>query len=227
MRCLIVGEDTNLLEEMEWSLREVTGQEAHIFRAESSKDALELAKENIIDLAFVDTDSEGIDGEKLAAKLRESNQDIYLVFTACDIYNFDKWESKADKAVVKPLDQDDVRKIIKNVKGQMNVSEAPTRLSVSNAGDFEIRCNGRPVHFARKKSKEMVAYLAKQKGLYISAEEIGAILWKNNDDAKERSAYVRVLASDIRKGFGMENITDVLVHSTKGYSLNLSKVTCD
>ena len=94
-------------------------------------------------------------------------------------------------------------------------------------GNFEITYRGKPIHFARKKSKEMLAYLIDRRGAMISTDEIRTILWEEDADTEEKKGYVRVLANDIRRGFEALDTENILINGQDCYSVDVSRISCD
>ena len=56
-------------------------------------------------------------------------------------------------------------------------------------GNFELFVNGKPVFFAREKSKEMLAYLIDRRGAVVNKKEIMGILFEDREYDRELQGY--------------------------------------
>ena len=237
MKYLVVDDEKIILEGMEDTLKEIVGDTAAIYKASDPYEAIEQMKLHTPDIVFSDVDMPGMNGLKLAEKLQEINPDVDIIFaTGYAHYSLDAWKTAAKAFILKPVSKSDMKaaidKVIANRSkaaggGEGGSSSSGKPLDVVCFGNFEIFHNGSPVHFARKKSKEMVAYLIDRKGAMISTGELRSALWEEEEDSEEKKGYIRVLANDIRKSMEDIGIQNFLRNDMDCYSVDIKAMSCD
>lgn len=244
MKYLIVDDERIISEGMARSLRSIVGADAIIYTANDPFDALEIIKQQKIDIMFCDVNMPGMDGLELVQRIQKITEDIDVIFaTGYAHYSLDAWNTMAQAFVLKPVGEDEIRdaldKVMSRRKGRTPVtleSKAEMRifeekktkdLKAMCFGNFELFYKNRPIHFTRKKSKEMMAYLIDRRGAVITTEQIRTILWEEDVDTEEKQGYVRVLANDIRKAFANIGVESVLINEQNGYRIDISRISCD
>lgn len=249
MNYLIIDDEQIILMGMEMTLRDVVGQDAVIYTASNPFTALEILKSNSIDIVFSDVDMPGMNGLKLAEEIQKINEEIEIVFaTGYAHYSLDAWKTAAEAFVLKPVSEEDIRSVLSKIerkrrrkekhsaKGDegngsdiISSSQAETLIDIKAMcfGNFEILYKDRPIHFARRKSKELIAYLIDRRGAMITTDEIRSILWEEEADTEEKKGYVRVLANDIRKSFDALGIESILINDQNRYSVDITRISCD
>lgn len=232
---LLVDDEGLILEGMEDTLKMLIQPSDEIYTADDPFKAIELAKLHPIDIAFFDVDMPGMNGLKLAEKIHETSPNTEIIFaTGYAHYSLDAWKTVAKAFILKPVTKDDMLLALEKVWSSMEHSakngasgKKKAALEAKCFGTFEIFHDDVPVHFTRKKSKEMVAYLIDRKGAMISTGEIRLNLWEEDEDSDEKKGYVRVLANDIRKSMEAIGITDFLRNDMDCYSINNAILSCD
>ena len=238
MNYLLVDDEPIILLGMEMSLREVVGKEPGIYTAEDSYAAIELAKAHPIDIMFTDVDMPGMNGLQLSEKIHEISEETDIIFvTGYAHYSLDAWKTAAQAFVLKPVGEDELRSVLMKVEHERMRRRPRTENATGQSpqkdvtarcfGNFELSYRGRPIHFARKKSKEMLAYLIDRRGAMITTDEIRSILWEEDEDTDKKRGYVRVLANDIRKSFEALRMENILINDQNSYCVDVSKIACD
>ena len=155
-------------------------------------EALEWAQNNKPDIAFLDIHMRGMDGFALAEKLLEIYPSLPVVFcTGFDDHAVDAFKLHAAGYVMKPVKTEDIQKEIDHIK-QIYIKSEPrsvNKLKVHCFGNFEVFANGEAVHFKRKRSKELLAYLVDRRGARVSAREICIALWEDDGALQNNVMY--------------------------------------
>ena len=187
--------------------------------------ALEYAKSNPIDIAFLDINMRGMGGLALAEKIVSARPACKIVFcTGYEDYAIPAFKLHASGYLMKPISAEDVQGEIDNIKG---VRAQEKLLTVNCFGDFEVYAKNEKVVFKRLKSKELFAFLIDRKGAGMTAKQICAVLFPDDVDDAKNSAYLRQLVMDLKntlKAVGAEN---VLCHETPCYRVDTSLIKCD
>ena len=93
------------------------------------------------------------------------------------------------------------------------VEEKPKkRLRIQCFGDFEVFCDGVPLHFKRSKSKELLALLVDRQGLSLSRAEAFSILWEDRlydrSMQKQFDVIIRSMRDTLRE-YGIDAIFEM------------------
>ena len=187
--------------------------------------ALAFAKENPIDIAFLDINMRGMGGLALAESIVAARPDCKIVFcTGYEEYAIPAFKLHASGYLMKPIATQDVQTEIDNIKG---VRRKGKPLTVNCFGNFEVYVKGEKLVFKRLKTKELFAFLVDRRGAGMTAKQICAVLFPDDTDDTKNAAYLRQLVMDLKntlKGVGAEG---VLRHETPCYRIDTSLIQCD
>ena len=194
---------------------------------ESSREALEWAKQSRVDLALLDIQMPEMDGITLATRLREYDPDIKIIFvTGHECYAVDAFRLHADGYMIKPVEQQRLEREIEYVLSDLH-RENQSHIVVNTFGDFEVIVDGSPISFSRSKSRELLAYLIDRKGASCTTEEIAAALWEDYTNEKNTKAQLRILISDLRHTLANIGQEDIVVRSRGQIAVMADQVDCD
>lgn len=185
-----------------------------------SRKAIEYAKANKIDIAFLDVDMPVMNGLKMAEELQKTNPKMNIIFvTGFAEYAIDAFNLYASAYLTKPVKVDAIISAINNLR--YPVGERRVRFHCF--GNFEVYCDNRPVIFSFRKTKELLAYLVDRAGAECRKNEIIAVLFE--DVFKDE--YYKRLRRDLIKTFSDLGIEDTINVSHGGLAINKDKVYCD
>jgi len=223
MRIYAIDDEENALEYIVRKIK-AAEPEAEVLSFNSAKEALDAAKENPFDVAFMDIQMPGITGIELAKKFKKLNAKANMIFvTGYSEYTMDAFSVDASGYLLKPATKDQVRHALDNLRYPLMVSGGP-KVCAQCFGDFEIFVDGVPVHFKYNKSKEVIAFLVDRKGALCSNDEVIINLW---EDDENHSAYYRSLMKDIQDTFKELGIADIFDRQRAGAAIITDKIRCD
>ena len=189
----------------------------------SCEEALEFAKGNLVDIAFLDINMRGMGGLALAEKITEVSPDCKIVFcTGYEEYAIPAFKLHASGYLMKPVSAKDVQVEIDNIKG---VRKSQKPITVKCFGNFEVYANGKKLTFKRSKTKELFAFLIDRNGAGVTVAEIGATLWEEN--LEQRNNYIHQLFRDLRQTLDVVKMGDIFQRNNLLYSINTEKIDCD
>lgn len=187
--------------------------------------AIEWAKENKPDIAFLDIRLRGCDGVELAGKLREIHKDLPVIFcTGYREYAFEAIQLHVAGYLMKPVSSEAIQKEIDYIKQK---TVGTKLLTVNCFGNFEVLKDGKPLHFKRKRSKEVLAYLVDRRGATVSAKELCAVLWEDDGAAPNNTLYLYKLIGDLRATLEEAGAGEVFIRHNYDYSVDTEKIECD
>ena len=188
-------------------------------------EALDFVKKNAVDIAFLDINMRGMGGLALAESIIAARPNCKIVFcTGYEEYAIPAFKLHASGYLMKPISAEDVQAEINNIKG---VKQKEKLLTVHCFGNFEVYANDEKLMFKRLKTKELFAFLVDRKGAGMTAKQICAVLFPDDEDDVKNAAYLRQLVMDLKntlKSVGAEN---VLRHETPCYRVDTSLIQCD
>ena len=188
-------------------------------------EALEFAKENPIDVAFLDINMRGMGGLTLAEKIIALRPNCKIVFcTGYEEYAIPAFKLHASGYLMKPISYEDVQGEIDNIKGTRQKDKV---LSVKCFGNFEVYSKNEKVMFKRLKSKELFAVLVDRNGAGMTAKQICAALFPEDTDDTKNAAYLRQLVLDLKNTLKTVGAENVLCHETPCYRVDTSLIKCD
>ncbi len=197
---------------------------AEVTKFSSCDEALAFVKENSVNIAFLDINMRGMGGLALAEKIISLCPDCKIVFcTGYEEYAIPAFKLHASGYLMKPVSKEDVQVEIDNIKG-IRQKEKP--LTVKCFGNFEVLANGEKLTFKRSKTKELFAFLIDRNGAGVTVSQIGAILWENDEEQKNKN-YIHQLFRDLRKTLDSIGMEEIFERNNYLYSLNPEKIDCD
>lgn len=193
--------------------------------ADNYKFALEAEIEEVT-VAFLDIEMPGMSGIELAERLRQRNEKLNIIFvTAYDDYARDAYRVHASGYLTKPYDSADILREMENLRYPISIEKR--KLQIRCFGNFEVFVGNQPVHFERKGSKEILAYLIDLRGASASRVEICNAMWQNEEDVERRKTYFRTLIFSLRNTLKAYELEDIFINHRDSYAINRKLIDCD
>lgn len=188
-------------------------------------EALNFAKSNPIDIAFLDVAMPYMTGVELGRKLRAINPDILIVFlSAYDEYIRESNDIGADYYIVKPYTRKTLEMMMERMR--LLVKRQKKEVFIQTFGKFNVYKDGQPVPL-RGKAKEILALIVTRRGKEIGNEEIYSIIWEDREHSNvQMKVYYNALRrlKDSLKENGLENL---LISTSRGQIINRELFDCD
>ena len=188
-------------------------------------EALDFVKKNPVDIAFLDINMRGMGGLALAESIIAARPNCKIVFcTGYEEYAIPAFKLHASGYLMKPISAEDVQAEINNIKG---VKQKEKLLTVQCFGNFEVYVKDEKLMFKRLKTKELLAFLVDRKGAGMTAKQICAVLFPDDEDDVKNAAYLRQLVMDLKNTLKAVGAESVLCHETPCYRVDVSLIKCD
>ncbi len=226
MLIFAIDDEENVLEEaVEIIARAAEGAQIRAFRRGAA--ALEAIQQGSRpDVVFCDIEMPGITGLEFAVRLKELSPNTRIVFaTAFEKYAVEAFRVKAHGYLLKPLDEAAIRTELAWLPGREET--AGDRLVIRCFGHFDVFWRGEPVVFARKQSKELLAYLIDRRGAACTTEEITLALWENGADRKTEQNRFRVILNDLKSTLKKIGQEEILLREHRQLAIRTDRVDCD
>ncbi|MBP3892942.1 MAG: response regulator [Atopobiaceae bacterium] len=194
--------------------------------ASTASEALKECMACQYDVVFLDIEMPGVNGLELARRLKVETPLTNVVFvTGYPEYALDAWNTQASGFLVKPVDDDDVRRALSLLR--VPVREFEKGLFVRCFGNFEVFYQLQPVSFERQQTKELMAYLVDRKGALVTMGELTAVLWEGKPDTPSLRSQLRTLISDLRRTMERLGHPEAVVKCRGGVAIKLADDECD
>lgn len=230
MKIIVVDDERLALE----SINELLGKIAPAAEVKSyrlASAALQAAESWRPDVALLDISMPAMNGIELAEKMQESQPHINIIFTTgYDSYTKEALDMHASGYLLKPITEEKLREEMAvlrfNVPSEVTAAADTPQLCVRAFGSFEVFCNGEPLHFQYRKTKELLAYLIDRNGTMCTNQELIGILWEEAI-GDQKVPYLQRLRADLIAVLQECGAGDVLVRHRGEIGILPEKVDCD
>ena len=224
MKIIAVDDEKHALDSIKESIKNVAPQ-AEVITFERGDFALDFAKENEIDIAFLDISMPVMNGIELAKELKKLNPHINIVFcTAYGEYAVDAIRVHASGYLLKPYNDSQVKAELDNLLHP--IAEPMPRVFARCFGDFDLFVNGKAVTFSRSKSKEILAFLISKNGGLSNRKDIAAAIF-GDDYTDKTQNYLVKLYNELVKTLKKYGVEDILIKGFNQYGVNVNNFNCD
>lgn len=223
MRFLAVDDEPLILDELV-SVLHSSCPDSEILSFTWPDDALEAAKMQPVDVAFLDVKMGGMTGLQLAARLKKIKPDIHIVFvTGYQEYAVEAFTLHATGYLLKPVSEEAINRELTFIYGN---PKTEGRIKIKTFGGFDVYVDGILLKFDRTKAKELLAYLVDRRGSSVTTGEICADLFEDTDD-KAAKGYLRILLHELKKTLKKAETEDILIKGHNSYAIAPEKIDCD
>ena len=227
MRIALIDNDSFLRTESLALLKKVRPDD-EVYGFSEGLELLEFIIDNPCEVIFMDPHLEDMDGGILAREIKEILPKVNIVFlTQYDVYYRTAMEVRASGYILKPLREVDIREELRNLRYQPEKREE-VLLKVTCFGNFDVwDKNGEKLHFERKKSKEMFAYLVHRKGTESSLREAAAALFEDETFDEKHQNYMQKIISSMMKTLRQHGADAVVDKQFNSMRIKTEMIECD
>ena len=207
---------------------ETVKPDAEVLPFKKQTELLEEAEKNGCDVAFLDIHMRGMNGVEVAKRLKEINPKLNIIFvTGFSDYKADAMDMRASGYIMKPVSEEDVERELSELRFPI-IPKDDALLRVQCFGNFDVFTpDGTPVHFERKKAKEIFAYLVHRHGSSCTTREIAAVLFEDAPYDTTKEKYLQTLYSAMFKALRAVKAESVIHKTRDSLSVNTKLLDCD
>ena len=201
----------------------------NIFEFYESEKVVE-SKEILSDcqVAFLDIDMPGISGIDLARQLQIIKPSINIVFTTgYQQYMPEAFAMYASAYIEKPITKRAIIDAMDHLRYPVYYKIDEKKVRVQCFGTFEVFVNDSPMHFYRKKSKELFAYLVDRRGAVCDSDMIIGNLWPDDTVTSSLKSLERMVVTDLFRSLKEYDLKHIINRDKVGLSINTAEVECD
>ncbi|MEK3674137.1 response regulator [Paenibacillus sp. FSL R10-2771] len=185
LRAIIVDDERLSLNQLSWVLSE-SGEVVICQTFQNPVKAYEYARDNPIDIAFLDISMPEVSGMKLSRQLHELYEAMDVVFvTGYEEYALQAFDASATDYLLKPVSAERVRQTLDKIRRRPRRPEVEPVLEVCMFGGFKLLHPGpdrKPLKLRSPKTEELFAYLLYKRS--VSRDEIMDTLWGGFESGK-------------------------------------------
>jgi two-component SAPR family response regulator len=224
---IIVADDEEIILSGTCALLEKLLPDDTVTAFSDSREALRYIGENGCDIAILDIEMPEISGLELAVACKRACPLVNIIFiTGYSQYAAEAFRLHASGYLLKPVREADLLHELQTLRNPLAVP-APEKPYLQTFGNFELFVGGRPAHFRRKKSKEVLAYLTDRRGAAVSSRELAAVLWDDAVYDTKTSKNLYNIISDLLKDLQSCGAGDIVVRRKQELFLQTDAVECD
>ena len=192
---------------------------------ESPEEALEYARENPVEVAFLDVEMPVMNGVELAQELRALRPDILIVFiSAYDDYVRDFNLVGGDYYIIKPYSEATLEMAMERIR--LIARRQHKTLYIQTFGRFLVLQDGKPVPLTGK-AKEILALVVTRRGKEMSNEQIFSTIWENRKHSNSNMVVYFNALRRLKQALASAGISDLLVSTAHGQLVNTDLFDCD
>ena len=178
------------------------------------------------DVIFSDIQMYDMTGIQFAHRVKVIYPHTNIVFvTGYSDYMMDAIRLHASGYLLKPVDEDQLREQFDNLLYPTTGKGNGQKFYAQTFGNFEFYCDGSPVHFARAKAKELLAYLIDKKGAACTRAELLVNVF--DDGAAGIDQSLSQAYSVFSKTLASLGGGNIIIKSHNAYAINPEKFGCD
>lgn len=192
----------------------------------NGEDAVEFAKNNVVDVAFCDMEMPGLHGLALAAKLKEINPQTRVVFvTAYSQYALDAFSVDATGYVMKPYLASDIKKELN--KCQASPLPSSRKIVIRTMPGFSVSVGGKAVNISSAKSRELLAFMVDAGDKGVTTGEGITALWPDRPNDANTQSLFRMTFKRLADSLEVADISDILETRGARRFIRCDLVDCD
>ena len=201
--------------------------DARLLCFDSSPEALATARQQEIDVAFLEAELPELSGIDLGQYLKELYPLVNLVFFARgEAQCYEALSLHASGYVLQPVTEAALRRELDDLRHPA-AEKARKRAFAQTFGNFELFVDGKPMAFKYSRTKEIVALLVNNRGAQTSNGEIIGALWEDEGDPDKKASYLSNLRQDLQNTLAKHRLTDIIVKQRGSMAIAVEKIECD
>lgn len=188
--------------------------------------AMQWARANPVDVAFLDMEMSGMHGLQLARELKTLDSNVRVVFvTAYEKYALDAFGVDAIGYVLKPYSSEDISKELRKAA---RIRPIPKRkIQIRTMPTFTVMVDGQPLRMKGSKPEELLALLVDHGEAGVSAREAISCLWPDRPSDDGAQGLYRVTFHRMMEELKEAGVDDIIESYGRKKYIVQNQVECD
>lgn len=192
-------------------------------------ESIQVVKDHCFDVVFFDLCFSPAEGLILAEQLRKIYPLLNIICIAdCDSYSAHAFTIHCSGYLKKPLSQQSIDEEFENLR--YPVSKIKTHedyFKIHCFGNFNVLYKEKPLHFKRKRTKELFAYLIYRNGEIATVKEICSTIFSDLSTSVNHGNTLRILSMELKHLLTSVGKEDVYFHRRNAYAIIPGLLCCD
>ena len=220
-----IDDEPDALELLEIAIHDaIPGADVYLF--DDPNAAIENAAEDLPEVVFSDIHMPGMTGLEFGKKLKTINTGTNLIFvTGYSEYAAAAIRVHASGYVMKPVTAEAIKEEMENLLFPVDISKEG--LYARTFGNFDFLKNGEPVHFKRRKSKELLALLIDREGAEIKNELAATYLFEDTEYDEHTQNQITTIIADLVRSMKEIGADDLVIRGRASIRVDKQKFACD
>ena len=190
------------------------------------EEVLEWVEKHPVDIVFADIEMRGMNGIELAAKLKQMDNNIRIIFTtAYGEYALDAFGVDALGYLLKPYTQAQLQAQLE--KAELMRSKPQKRVKIQTIPGFAITVDGEVVNLSGKKKRELLALLVDRADAGVTMGEAISCLWPERLADKKTQTLYRVTFHQMMEELKMLGIEWIIRSVGRKHYIVKEELECD
>lgn len=221
MRVIYVDDEVLQLQNFRLTAAELSRIES-LETFSQSEAALEWAKNNPVDVAFLDIEMPVMNGIELAKHLKELDENIRIIFvSAFEQYALQAFGVDAIGYLLKPYGAWDIEKELKKAYYVKPIPKV--EIQIYTMPDFTVMVGGKPLKLGQTKQEELLAFLVDHGETGITKEGVINSLWS---EYSGDSVYWTTM-SRLKSVLDEAGVAELILSNGQRKYINMEIVECD
>lgn len=225
MKIICVDDEKPVLDNFQLKTKgmlEVDGLEVF----DNSYAALEWAKSNQIDVAFLDIEMPQLDGIELARRLKQIDENIRVIYmTAYEQYALDAFRIDALGYVLKPYDEEDIKHELQ--KAIRMKGKPKKKVKIQTMPSFSVLVDDEVLRFERAKPEELLALLVDRAENGVTAGDAISCLWPERMADESTQTLYRVTFHRLMEVLKKAGVEFIIGSEGRKRYIKMEQIECD
>lgn len=192
-----------------------------------ASNALDYAKKNRVDVAFLDISMADVNGITLAKGLKDIYGKTNILFvTGYEEYAVDAFSLAASGYIMKPAMPEAITLELNRLRNPVQCHPVG-QVRIQCFGGFGVFIDGEPLLFPRTKTKELLAYLVHKQGATANSAEIAAVLWEDKEYSRSVQTQTQKIIGGLIKLLEDAGIEYIIRRGWNSMAVVVEKFSCD
>lgn len=193
----------------------------------SAIESISFARENQIDIAFLDIEMRSMNGLQLATALKKLQPNLNIIFVTGHLsYAVDAFAVRASDYLLKPTSPEAILGAMQNLRNPIEPVK-DEGIFIQTFGYFDVFVDGRAIKFQSSRAREVLAILVDHRGAGIKTTDIAGILWEDRPYNRYLLNQTQKAISSLMATLRDSHIERIVLKRWNSMAVDKTQFSCD